>query len=100
MISAGLRVDSLTPHVSYAYRSTSFKAEDINHDGVTTGITFDNKEDNIGTLTLGLRWDFVESAAIKFEYTHSSDKSSQTLKNIYGERNSVSTFAMGIDAVF
>jgi hypothetical protein len=53
-LTAGYRIDSFLPHITYTHSE--------NKDNISDGDDLDN-------ITLGLRWDFHPSAAIKFEYS-------------------------------
>lgn len=80
-IMAGYRFDSFLAHVTYG-------ANDDNRDRITddvpvvppllplliptNGLT-DSQSAETNYITLGLRWDFHDSAALKFEYTSYSD---------------------------
>lgn len=60
----------------------------------------DGKEVARETWTLGVRYDFHPSAALKFEYTDSSDESDSEITAVNGEPNEVSTIAVGVDLIF
>jgi predicted porin len=53
-LTAGYRFDTLLPHITY----THSECKDNIFDG-----------DDLDNITVGLRWDFHSSAAIKFEYS-------------------------------
>jgi hypothetical protein len=53
-VTAGYRIDSFMPHITYTHSE--------NKDNISDGPDLDN-------ITVGLRWDFHPSAAIKFEYS-------------------------------
>jgi hypothetical protein len=53
-VTAGYRINSFLPHITYTHSE--------NKDNVYDGADLDN-------ITVGLRWDFHPSAAIKFEYS-------------------------------
>ena len=61
MLSVGKSFDSLTPHVTYGhYKTTAVEA-------------FFIPVDDRPYYTIGLRWDFHDSAALKFEYSAEED---------------------------
>lgn len=76
-LMAGFRINEFTPHITFGV-DNDFAKNDIlsgNLSGVpaqliavTNGITVGTSEKS-SYYTLGLRWDFHESAALKFEYT-------------------------------
>jgi hypothetical protein len=53
-ITAGYRIDSFLPHITYTHSE--------NKDNIFDG-------DDVDNITVGLRWDFHPSAALKFEYS-------------------------------
>jgi len=79
-IMAGYRFDNMLVHVTYGAKdgSTDRLTDDVPAgalDGLismTNGAT-DAESSDIKYVTLGLRWDFHDSAALKFEYTNYTD---------------------------
>ncbi len=80
-IMAGYRFDNMLAHVTYGVDENS-KARIT--DGVPVGVGLDglieptnaftdSRISETNYVTLGLRWDFHDSAALKFEYTSYSD---------------------------
>lgn len=78
MVSAGYRIDDLTPFVSYS------KLKEDANDG-----------ENHNTTSVGLRWDFHTSAAFKVQYDKVEDNSFNTA--VAGDSKSLT---LGIDLVF
>lgn len=76
MVSAGYRVNSITPYVSYA--------------------NFDSEGEKHNTTSLGLRYDFHNSAAFKLQFDRVKDKGTPGYE-VAGDSNAI-TF--GIDLVF
>lgn len=88
-IMAGYRFDNVLAHVTYGAKDggTDRLTDDVIQDtpipgaapmttthltGLTNGLT-DSESSDIKYVTLGLRWDFHDSAALKFEYTNYTD---------------------------
>lgn len=82
-IMGGYRFDNMLVHVTYG-------GDDDSADRITTGVPVglspgldgligatnalsDSQSEEVNYVTLGLRWDFHDSAALKFEYTDYSD---------------------------
>lgn len=82
-VMAGYRFDNILTHITYG-------VEDNNRDRITDGVPVgiapgldglinitngitDGQTAEANYITLGLRWDFHDSAALKFEYTSFSD---------------------------
>jgi hypothetical protein len=77
--TAGVRVGSFTPHVTYSSFKQKQTAADTSLVAVDTGaapLIFKVSEfpQEVSALTLGVRWDFDIAAAIKAEYTTRTDK--------------------------
>ncbi|GAA5315278.1 MAG: hypothetical protein AseanaTS_04830 [Candidatus Pelagadaptatus aseana] len=92
MLTAGYRMGSLTPHVTYTERVVTF--------GDSQQLGAANKELASSSIIVGLRWDFHPAAAIKFEYADRSDDSDDEVKTLLGNSNEVSNFAIGLDVIF
>ena len=104
-MSAGYRIGSLTPHITYSVNEREL-------DNYFNPVTYANAGLNPGTaaaidgtektesITVGLRWDFHPAAAIKFEYQTSADKSDQEIIDVKGDAREVDTFSAGIDIIF
>lgn len=93
-ISAGYRIGDFTPHITYA--ESNEKRKTINfQDGFDVASA---------EWTIGLRWDFHPSAALKAEYTTRSDESDKTYKEDfrggYGESLEADVIAIGVDVIF
>jgi len=81
-IMAGYRFDNMLVHVTYGAKDggTDRLTDNVptgspELDGLingTNGLT-DSESSDIKYVTLGLRWDFHDSAALKFEYTNYTD---------------------------
>ncbi|OUR62827.1 hypothetical protein A9Q74_03395 [Colwellia sp. 39_35_sub15_T18] len=80
-VMAGYRFDNMLAHITYGEDENS---KDRITDGVPVGVGLDALIDPTNAftdsqisesnyVTLGLRWDFHDSAALKFEYTSYSD---------------------------
>lgn len=104
-MSAGYRIGSLTPHITY---SVNERELDNYFNPVTyanasldplTDAAIDGTE-KTESITVGLRWDFHPAAAIKFEYQTSADKSDQEIIDVKGDAREVDTFSAGIDIIF
>lgn len=98
-VSGGIRIGTLTPHLTFSQR-----VQDISSDGFATGLSSDAQAKQ-STVTLGLRWDFHHSAALKVEYLTRDDESDSSVKNnitFFGRGDSfeVSVFTVGIDVIF
>lgn len=99
-ITAGYRMGAWTPHITYSSSETERESEDFDGDGFVNASSVDGDDAGRDTITLGLRYDFHPSAALKFEYTDSSDESDDSIVTIDGEEGEVSTFAIGVDVIF
>ena len=80
-IMAGYRFNNMLAHITYGVdddakdRITAGVPVGVGLDGliaVTNGIT-DGEANEASYITLGLRWDFHDSAALKFEFTSYGD---------------------------
>jgi predicted porin len=100
MITTGYRMGPWTPHLSFATRTSDLKSEDIDGNGTVTTSALSGEEDSRETWILGLRYDFHPSAALKIEYTDSSDESGSTHITAFGKRREVSSLAVGVDVIF
>jgi len=97
-ISSGIRLGSVTPHITYGNR-----VSDLTQIFGTTTLF----ETEVSYWTLGARWDFHPSAAAKLEYTSQSDDSDDFAKNTagplgagYGDTYEVDVISIGIDVIF
>jgi len=79
MISAGYRMDTITPFIAYSEFETDNVVDGENHD----------------TTSIGLRWDFHDSAAFKIQYDKVKDNSFELA--VAGDSKSLT---IGIDVVF
>jgi len=79
MISAGYRMDTITPFIAYSEFETDDVVDGENHD----------------TTSIGLRWDFHDSAAFKIQYDKVKDNSFELA--VAGDSKSLT---IGIDVVF
>jgi predicted porin len=100
MITTGYRMGAWTPHLSFATRTSDLKSEDIDGNGTVNSSILSDEEDSRETWILGLRYDFHPSAALKIEYTDSSDESDSAHITAFGKRREVSTLAVGVDVIF
>lgn len=96
-ISSGIRLGSVTPHITYTENTVGVSDEVVGLNG--------NAEEASSTWTVGVRWDFHPSAALKVEYLTRSDDSDSVLRNAiggfgYGDRNEVDLISAGIDVIF
>lgn len=98
--TAGYRYGKWTPHITRSSTTNDYESDDLNGDGfLLTGYRHD-RENVRESWIFGLRYDFHSSAAIKIEYTNSSDESDSEIIAVEGEGNEVSTLAVGIDVIF
>jgi hypothetical protein len=103
-VSAGIHFGNVTPHITFSEKTS---------DNKTPFANFIQKQD---AITLGVRWDFHPSAALKFEYMTSTDKSDNYYRNLagaagvpgygfapgvgYGKPADVDLLAVSLDLVF
>lgn len=99
-ITAGYRMGVWTPHITFSSTETERQSKDFDGDGTVNASSVDGDDAGRDTITLGVRYDFHPSAALKFEYTDSSEESDSSIKAINGEPGEVSTFAVGVDVIF
>ncbi len=99
-ITAGYRIGDLTPHITFSNNTTEFDSDDVDGSGSAATDYRHGNEGSRDTWTLGLRYDFHPSAALKIEYTDSSDESSSAIRAAEGKPNEVSTLAVGVDIIF
>lgn len=88
-VSLGYAFGAWTPHVTFSARETA-----ITYTG------FGSTEASNETVTVGVRWDFHPSAALKIEYNSSEDTSDDSFTALAGDAYEVDTFAVGVDFVF
>ncbi|BFM15253.1 hypothetical protein R50073_14360 [Maricurvus nonylphenolicus] len=98
-LTAGYRVGSWTPHITFSSNETEYETNDFGGDGLLPDYR-DGHELVRETWTLGVRYDFHPSAALKIEYTDSSDESSSEITADAGKAGEVSTIAVGVDVIF
>ena len=79
-IMAGYRFDNLLAHVTYGVKdggtdrlTNGVPAGPLNDLISQTDAATDVQSNDINYVTVGLRWDFHDSAALKFEYTNYTD---------------------------
>jgi hypothetical protein len=95
-ISLGYRVGSVTPHITY-----SIYERDLEDYGTGAPPAFIQETTEKSTaITIGARWDFHPSAALKFEYETRSDKSDDDITAIKGDWREVDLISAGIDIIF
>lgn len=94
-ISGGMRFGAFTPHLTYAQRETSLTADALGGALYTSDQTQANH-----SWTAGVRWDFHPSAALKAEYTTSSEESDRQVVAAFGDRGEVDVLTVGVDLVF
>lgn len=95
-ISGGYRIGDFTPHITYAESNATHYFQSQGDKAVDVGSS---------EWTIGLRWDFHPSAALKAEYTTRSDESDATYRNVVagggkGQPLEVDVFAIGVDVIF
>lgn len=88
-VSLAYTLGALTPHITYSERETNVELIGLGD--------LDAAND---TWTLGVRWDFHPSAALKVEYNSSSDESDSGYTAIAGEQFEVDNVAVGVDVIF
>lgn len=98
-ISTGYRLGAFTPHITYGEntRENAYQSQG--------GAIYDTVRE---TWTVGLRWDFHPSAALKVEYVTQSDASDDVVKNDIGfgvgygngDQYEVDLFSVGVDVIF
>lgn len=98
-LTAGYRIGAWTPHITFSTFEIEYDTEDFGGDGLVADYR-DGHEVSRETWTLGVRYDFHPSAALKFEYTDASDESDSDITVVNGEPNEVSTIAVGVDVIF
>lgn len=91
-ISAGYRIGSLIPHITYAEFENDLSEEVASY--ITT------QQEGNSSWTVGLRWDFHPAAAFKTEFTRSSDESGSEYRALKGKTGSVELFSFGVDLTF
>lgn len=98
-ISAGHRFGDFTPHITYAQAVEDREVESL---------AGDNFEVASSEWTVGVRWDFHPSAALKLDYTMRSDDSDSVYKNVVrplstggmGDSLEADVVALGVDVIF
>ncbi|MBL4865695.1 MAG: hypothetical protein JKY67_04890 [Pseudomonadales bacterium] len=94
-VSSGIRIGAYTPHITYG--ALRFLLD--SSAAIFLGLASEDQTLKTRAITVGLRWDFHPSAAFKFEYYDSKDKSDD-LVLLGGETFTVTAVSMGIDVVF
>ena len=105
-VSTGIRLGNFTPHITYSentnnYVETAYVGPDV------IGPVVAEFQSKVEAVTVGVRWDFHPSAALKLEYTSRADKSDDYYKNGagllhtgYGESGEVDVVAVALDVIF
>lgn len=88
-VSLAYSMGSVTPYVTYSERQTE----------VTTSFAGNPTAAN-ETTSVGVRWDFHPSAALKVEYNSSTDVSDAAYSAFAGNAFDVDNIAVGVDVVF
>lgn len=101
-VSSGIRLGSFTPHITYGAQKTEYRTLPLANVATGEEVTFEGGYDQV---TVGLRWDFHPSAAVKIEYSTQSDDSDNYYLNQaggfgYGNRNELDVFAIAFDVIF
>ena len=98
--TAGMRIGSFTPHITYA----SFKQKETSTTVLPGGVNLKDYPQEISSITTGVRWDFDIAAAIKLEYTTRTDKTPSApvgyeafLSSPFGDAQAIS---IAVDVVF
>lgn len=89
-VSAGYRINTLTPHVTYA----------VSEENLINAPVVGDATRKRESVTLGVRWDFHSQAALKAEYLMQSDKSDQSIIAAGGDSQEVDLINVGIDVTF
>jgi predicted porin len=98
-ITTGYRLGAWTPHLTFSSAENDYETVDFGGDGLSPDYR-DGHTVSRETWTLGVRYDFHPSAALKIEYTDSSDESDSDITTVAGKPGEVSTFAVGVDVIF
>jgi len=94
--TAGLRVGNFTPHLTYSKFLQSENPEtSITVEGIPFAIPTSDIEQDLSSITAGVRWDFDIAAALKLEYTTRSDNTVGATP--FGDANLIS---IALDIVF
>lgn len=117
-VSAGITIEEFTPHITYGEYEDTFSQDTVIYDltcfvippcptslGTPAGTIGKKAVAKHETITVGLRWDFHQSAALKAEYVSRSDESDDLIKTAVGaggngDQFEVDVFTVGFDLVF
>jgi hypothetical protein len=95
-IGTGYSIGKFTPHMTYgSILVVSDSSASIFQGYATKDQLMTNR-----ALTVGVRWDFHPTSALKVEYYTSKDQSDDLIKLGAGETLAVNALSMGIDVVF
>lgn len=106
-ISAGYTFGSWTPHITYGETDNDYEQAGGQRDPIFVAQDLGTVNEAWQTITVGARYDFHPSAALKIEYTGQIDDSDEIFRNEagfagdgYGARQGVDVFNIGVDVLF
>ena len=92
MVSIGYEVGTVTPHLTFAESYLDL------FDG--NNPVFADQSVKRATVTGGIRWDFHPSAAFKFEYSSTTDESTDLIIQTAGKTAEADLVSFGFDLIF